>query len=136
MELYFDGACEPNPGTGAAGFVLYSDGAVVAEGKKVLVGACTNNMAEYSALWLGIKEAVAQGATDLIIYGDSKLVVEQVNKRWKAKNPRMLKARDEVLKLLENLQSWELSWKGRDFNTHADGLSKAALEDAGITSRY
>ena len=42
------------------------------------LGHATNNVAEYMGLILGLRAAHALGVQDLWIFGDSKLVVEQV----------------------------------------------------------
>ena len=60
FSLFTDGACRGNPGCGGAGAVLMAeDGQVVATAKRFL-GHCTNNIAEYRALILGL--AVQGGA--------------------------------------------------------------------------
>jgi ribonuclease HI len=53
------------------------------------LGIKTNNEAEYEALIEGLK-AVSEWKPDrLEIFLDSKLVVEQVNGRWKVKEARL-----------------------------------------------
>ncbi len=47
----------------------------------------TNNVAEYHGLLRGLEAAVEMGADDVDFYMDSKLVVEQMNGRWKIKHP-------------------------------------------------
>ncbi|NTW76814.1 MAG: reverse transcriptase-like protein, partial [Syntrophaceae bacterium] len=60
-RLYSDGACRGNPGEGGAGAVILdAEGNVIWEGKEYL-GHCTNNIAEYKALILGLKGALASG---------------------------------------------------------------------------
>ena len=39
----------------------------------------TNNMAEYEACIYGVEAALAAGAKDLLVYGDSLLVISQAN---------------------------------------------------------
>ena len=50
----------------------------------------SNNEAEYEALIHGMKMAKACGATRLVIYGDSILVVQQTMKEWDASAENML----------------------------------------------
>jgi len=42
------------------------------------LGVTTNNVAEYRALTLGLKEAIDHGFESIKVYGDSKLVTNQV----------------------------------------------------------
>ena len=135
-ELYFDGACEPNPGTGSIGIVLMEGGEAVATGSTLLNGKVTSNVAEYAALWFGLRAVLERGWEHIHIYGDSTLVVHQVNGKWKARTPHIIANRNKVLWLLESFQSWTLEWKGREFNSPADKLSKDVLIANGITPRY
>ena len=59
----------------------------------------TNNMAEYEACIYGVKAALAAGAKDLLVYGDSLLVISQANEEWKVKEER-LKPYNAYLKTL------------------------------------
>jgi ribonuclease HI len=42
----------------------------------------TNNEAEYEALIHGLKVAISLGVKRLLVYGNSAVVVNQVNKDW------------------------------------------------------
>ena len=60
----------------------------------------SNNDAEYEALLHGMKMALACGATRLMIYGDSNLIVQQTMKECDAKSENMIAYRD-MYNLLE-----------------------------------
>ena len=78
--LFTDGACRGNPGIGGAGAVLMDGrGEVLATGKKYL-GHCTNNIAEYEALILGVEEALNRRCLRLQIRLDSELLVKQIRR--------------------------------------------------------
>ena len=47
----------------------------------------SNNVAEYEALISGLRIAIDIGATRLCVYGDSKLVVDQVMKNSNSRAP-------------------------------------------------
>jgi ribonuclease HI len=51
---------------------------------------CTNNIAEYEAIILGLRELKALGVTTCIIKTDSKVVVGQIEKDYSAKHPTLL----------------------------------------------
>ena len=49
----------------------------------------TNNPSEYETIILGMKAAKDLGAEQLIVFGDSKLVVQQVRYNYQVKNSKM-----------------------------------------------
>ena len=65
---------------------------------------CTNNVAEYEALILGLKIMKELQAKRVHIYGDSEFVIKQVIGTYQAKHPRMRAYRNIVLDLLESFK--------------------------------
>jgi hypothetical protein len=51
---------------------------------------CTNNVAEYEVVILGLRKLRALGVTTCIIKTDSKVVVDQVEKDYSAKDPALM----------------------------------------------
>ena len=84
FTLYFDGASRSNPGPASYGGVIYENGVERYTYKKY-IGSTTNNVAEYKALLNGLLLAKEKSITRLAVYGDSKLVIEQVTGNWKSK---------------------------------------------------
>lgn len=146
MELitaYFDGCCEPvNPGgTAAFGAVVFINSERVWECSRIFrpmpgrEKETSNNVAEYSG-FLAILDYLKDRdlhRKPIRIYGDSKLVIEQMFGRWKIKQghyvPLALRARS-LLKEFPNLRG---EWISRDENSIADELSKRELINAGVT---
>lgn len=64
---------------------------------------CTNNVAEYQALILGIKMIKQLEIKNVIIYGDLELVINHVKGVYQAKHPRMRAYRNTVLDLLQDI---------------------------------
>ena len=135
FTLYFDGSCEPtNPGgVATAGWVLKEGTLQIAAGSKEICRGpkATNNVAEYAALGFGLRHILDNfGGTavdTLHIRGDSKLVVEQVARRWKCNKEHLAKLRDRCLELLEQIGcKWDSTWIPREQNTEADALSQSA----------
>ena len=50
---------------------------------------CTNNIAEYEALLLGLKVSSHHGIKKLHVIGDSKLVISQIRETYTSKNKRL-----------------------------------------------
>ena len=68
---------------------------------------CTNNVAEYEASILGIKMIKELKIKKVSIYGDSKLVVNQIKGIYQAKHPRMKAYRNVVLDLLQDIPEYQ-----------------------------
>ena len=49
----------------------------------------TNNVAEYEALMLGLKLLKKVGAKQVMVRGDSKLIIKQIKGEYAAKHPRL-----------------------------------------------
>ncbi|MBP6860621.1 MAG: reverse transcriptase-like protein [Candidatus Pacebacteria bacterium] len=135
MRFYIqaDGGARGNPGPAGSGAVVRD-----AEGNTILevsefIGHATNNVAEYTAIIRaleGLKERLGADASQatVTIEMDSKLVVEQMEGRWKVKHPNMrpLAARAAVLALSFGHVSY--AHIPREKNGAADALANAAMD--------
>ena len=70
---------------------------------------CTNNIAEYEALVLGLKVLKDLKAKKIYIYGDLELIINQFKGSYQAKHPRLRSYRNLVLDLLESFKEYNLS---------------------------
>jgi ribonuclease HI len=126
--LYFDGCSKGNPGHAGIGAVIYKDGVEHWAASKYIGNKRTNNEAEYCALILGLKMAIEQDITTLSVCGDSLLVINQVNKVYKVKNPILRDLYDEVDKLKSQFTYIDFNHVYRKDNKRADELSNLGLE--------
>jgi ribonuclease HI len=62
---------------------------------------CTNNVAEYEALMLGLKLLNKVGAKQIMVRGDSELIIKQIKGEYAAKHPRLRDYRNVVLDVLQ-----------------------------------
>jgi probable phosphoglycerate mutase len=93
------------------------------------LGIATNNEAEYEALIEGLK-AVSEWKPDrLEIFLDSKLVVEQVNGRWKVKEARLQPLQTRAKELLAGFPEFEIKHVQRERNKGADALANMAMDE-------
>ena len=127
-----DGGSRGNPGiSGAGAVVIDSENGKVLREISEAVGIATNNVAEYTALLLGLEAAFEIDPTaSVLVRMDSKLVVEQMSGRWKIKHPDMMALGSKVQKLISN-QSVEFVWIPREQNGLADALANKAMDFAG-----
>lgn len=128
--LYADGAARGNPGPAGAGAALVDeDGHVVAEAMRHL-GHATNNVAEYTALIIGLEAARRHDVQDLEIRMDSKLVVEQMNGKWRIKHPNLKPLATQAGALLATFPKRRISHIPREQNGVADALANRAIDEA------
>ncbi|MEN6375795.1 MAG: ribonuclease HI family protein [Smithella sp.] len=127
-RLYSDGACRGNPGEGGAGAVITDEeGNVIWEGKEYL-GYCTNNIAEYKALILGLKGALASACNKLDVFLDSELLARQINGSYRVKNENLKVLMQEVRSLLSSFDAVQVNHVLRCNNAHADKLANLAID--------
>lgn len=124
--LFFDGCSKGNPGRAGAGFILYCGEKVITK-KALFVGMReTNNVAEYMGMIHGMREA-SKFTKDLIVKGDSQLVIRQMTGKYAVKHPRMLKLYEEAKSLEKDFEHVEYEHILRGLNKEADLLSNMGL---------
>jgi ribonuclease HI len=134
VVVHVDGGARGNPGPAAAAAVVSTpDGQVLDEASRLL-GATTNNVAEYRALLLGLERARALGATAVEVINDSELVAHQINGRYRVKHPDLVPLQRQALAALGEFESWSIRPVPRRENAAADALVNQAL-DAGRPGR-
>lgn len=130
LSLFTDGACRGNPGNGGAGAVLVGENGEVVSTAKRFLGHCTNNIAEYQALILGLEEALGRGATAISIYLDSELIVRQIQGVYRVKNPTLKPLMADVRAMLDRFDTWQVAHVPRSENAVADKLANEAIDEA------
>jgi hypothetical protein len=92
----------------------------------------SNNEAEYEALLHGLRLTVSLGIKRLLIYGDSLLVVQKVNKEWDINKDTMDAYVMEIRKLEKKFSGLEIHHVVCDNNVGADVLSKLGSDRANV----
>jgi ribonuclease HI len=87
----------------------------------------SNNEAEKEALLHGLRLAISLGIKRLLVYGDSLLGVQQVNKEWDVNKDTMDAYIVEIHKLENKISGLKLHHVIRDNNVGADVLSKLGV---------
>jgi len=119
----FDGSAVPNPGEMKIGWWLKNPNGKVLHSSSISLGYETNNEAEYKALISLLTVVKSLNIKNIKIQGDSALVVNQVNGKWKTKEPRMKVLCNECKKLLDGID-WNLTHVVRKYNSDADSLTR------------
>ncbi|MFM8915432.1 MAG: ribonuclease HI family protein, partial [Candidatus Limnocylindrus sp.] len=133
-----DGACRGNPGPASIGVALYdaashgSDDpdAIPVASISAAIGTTTNNVAEWRAVIAAIDFAAELGAREIDLLLDSKLVVEQLQGRWRVRDAKLAPLCDEALKGLTRFAHWGARHVPREQNGRADALANEALDRA------
>ena len=90
----------------------------------------TNNEAEYMGALGGIKKAISLNIRNIKVFGDSKLIIEQIKGNWKCKSANLKPIHAEIKKLLHNFNTIEFAHVYRKNNKRADELANLALDIA------
>lgn len=87
----------------------------------------TNNEAEYKSLIRALEVSLENNIDNIDIYMDSKLVVNQVNDKWKINFEHLQKLKNKVDTLKPSIH-FTVTHVRREFNKHADKASKDCLK--------
>jgi ribonuclease HI len=120
--MYFDGSLKLDGG--GAGVLFISPRGEQLKYVLQILWEVSNNEAEYEALLHGLRLAISLGIKRLLVYGDSLLVVQQVNKEWDYNKETMDAYVQEVCKLENKFSGLEVHHVIREHNVGADILSK------------
>lgn len=126
-KAWFDGATEPNPGERGIGGLLISPDASIRVEISAAIGFGTNNEAEYAALQAVLDKGIELGIQNLIIRGDSQLVIKQVSGEWACKSPNLFPFVKAAKIAMRQIPHAHLHWIPREENAEADALSSAPL---------
>ncbi|XP_020270775.1 uncharacterized protein LOC109845958 [Asparagus officinalis] len=91
-----------------------------------LIEPCTNNVAEYNALLLRIQLAEELNIRHLETYGDSQLIVNQVQGEYKARNDDLVPYHFTVLELAQKFEGFFIEYIPEAQNTYTDALASLA----------
>jgi len=104
--MYFDGSLKIDGG--GAGVLFVSPKGEQLKYVFQILFKVSNNEAEYEALLHGLRLAVSLGIKRLLVYDDSLLVVQQVNKEWDINKDTMDAYVAEIRKLENKFSGLEI----------------------------
>lgn len=139
ITIYTDGSSRGNPGNGGYGIVLISG----AHRKELWQGfrLTTNNRMELLAVIVGL-ESVKKNNAEIIIYSDSKYVINSVEKGWvfswekntfkRKKNADLWKRFLKVYRTLKVSFIWVKGHSNNKENERCDYLAVKAAESTNL----
>jgi len=130
IEVYTDGRAEPNPGLGTYGFVIYKDGKRTYAKHGLAGRVVTNNYAEYVCLVKALEHLEPHRGEEITVFSDSKLLVNQMEGRWRFKKGAYSEKYLEAKDLAGKFSNLKFRWIPREKNTEADELTNIAFAEA------
>ncbi|QYF93373.1 ribonuclease HI family protein [Massilia sp. PAMC28688] len=125
---WFDGSAHPNPGRCAIGALLVGPAGERMEISQA-AGHGNSSEAEYRALVVVLEAAVAAGAHNLALYGDSRVVIDDVNGTDASAAPSLRALRLAARDLIGRIDGATVRWLPRHKNTEADALSQRGMAE-------
>ncbi len=129
FKMNFDGCSKGNPGLSGAGAVIYEDNEEI-WGDHLFVGEkFTNNHAEYAGLILGLQQARKMNIKNILVEGDSLLVINQMSNIYNCNSPNLIELYNKAKELETHFEKIHYQHVDRKFNKRADQLSNVAVMD-------
>lgn len=123
---WFDGSSHPNPGRiGIGGLLQGPDGTMIEI--SCPAGHGDSSAAEYLALNAVLEAAVAAQPEQLIIHGDSQVVIDDI-RGTRHPSAALTMQRERAMQTLGRLRQVSFVWIPRHRNTRADALSQQAVK--------
>ncbi|XP_015169908.1 uncharacterized protein [Solanum tuberosum] len=123
-RVFFDGAAN-HQGKGIGAVLVSEFGQHYPMAAKLRFD-CTNNMAEYEACILGLKMAIDMNVHELLVIGDSDLLIHQDQGEWAVKNPKITPYVQYIQKLCKKFHKIEFRHTPRTQNELANALATIA----------
>ncbi|XP_028053007.1 uncharacterized protein LOC114257443 [Camellia sinensis] len=123
-KLFVDRASNRN--RAGLGIVLTLSDGLIIEQVITLGFLASNNEAEYEALLAGLRSALRMKASALMVFSNSKLVVNQVSGEYEAKDKRMAKYQALVRAKIKKFAAIRMEQIDREENRAADELAGLA----------
>jgi ribonuclease HI len=133
-ELYFDGASHTETDLdgaqrrrAGAGLVFKTpQGDTIYHSFSLLKEEGSNNEAAYEALIFGLLLTLSMDIRNLLAYGDSQLIVQQVNDVYEVRKPELVPYYKAVQGLMNKFEHINIIHIPRGKNASADALAKLA----------
>ena len=112
-----------------AGYVIYKNNEIIFEGSEFISDFNTDNYAEYSGLILALQKCVALNIKSVSIFGDSHLVINQLNKEYKISSENLRPLYATAISILEKFEEYTVNHIPREENKEAHLLANQAIDD-------
>jgi ribonuclease HI len=128
--LQFDGGSRGNPGIAGSGSAIFcgnnTNNCIWTSAD--YHGIKTNNYSEYQGMIVGLRKAIELRIENLVVQGDSLLVIQQMNGKYKCKNANLIPLYEEAKQLKAQIRNIRFEHIPRNKNSIADELSNVAMD--------
>ena len=125
-KMFFDGAAQHYGAGAGAGVVFVTPEGDILPYSFTLTECCSNNVDEYQALILGLEMEMDAKTTCLEVFGDSKLIINQVLLHYDVKKSELIPYCKYAKRLLGWFDHISITHIPRNENKQADALAKLA----------
>jgi len=125
--LRFDGASKGNPGKSGSGAVIYFNKNEIWNTSKYIGNNFTCNYAEYYSLIIGLEEASKRDIKNLNVEGDSQLVINQLNGKFRVKSKNLIELYKRAKFLSNQFDIITFTHIYRTHNQRADELANLSI---------
>jgi ribonuclease HI len=130
IQVYFDGLCQPvNPGrTACYAFIVKNGDHTIHTKYKLAADNSTNNVAEYTGLIRALQWLIANNYKNenIVIKGDSQLVIQQIKRNFKVKASNIIPLYRDAMSLIAKFKHIQFELIPREENKEADKLANYA----------
>jgi ribonuclease HI len=125
-----DGGARGNPGPGAIGVIVRSDGEILTKYSAKIGNFVTNNIAEYEALIKALELALNYTDKEVMCFLDSELVVKQLMGEYRVRDQKLIPLFLKVQKLQEKFDKIIYKYVSREneFQKIVDKLLNKELD--------
>lgn len=143
IKVYFDGAFSISTGTMGLGAVvkqgrkiiythheeIKEGGVTKLDGKHTIIKETSNNVSEYLSCIKAVEYLIKfHPKEEIEIYGDSQLVINQMNGLWRIKEGAYAPYAKLLRELIWKLKSPKFIWIPRSSNAYADLVSRGEIQ--------
>jgi ribonuclease HI len=128
LVINCDGGSRGNPGPAAFGVSIQRPDGTEIEGIGETIGTATNNVAEYTAVVVGLRRCAALGARAVHVRSDSQLLIEQLSGRYKVKSSNLKPLHADAIAAAKAFERVTYEHVRREQNVRADELVNIALD--------
>ena len=127
--LFFYGSFQKSINQAIGGIVIDDPGGKQIQKRSIQLRVGSNNEAEYSALYEGLRTCISLGIKRLVIKGDALLIVTQILGVWKTKHLHLKKWVNIIKRLLGQFDAWTLQHVMRSQNAEAHDVAQDWLRN-------
>ena len=134
-SLFVDGASNQKYSVAGIGVAIFKGTQLVGSISKKLQSHSdrmdkiqTNNESEYQAMIGALEYCVEYGLSDVTLYADSKLIVNQINGEWIVRKESLVPLQATAIALAQRIPNVRIKHIHREYNFFADYYSKLCID--------